>query len=71
MEDSAPISSVNQSHPPPPDPMEPSDDESVHGAPHAPPTTPQILVAESFVPRYYEDIGQYAVRVGDAFVVAP
>ena len=42
LEDSAPISSVNQSHPPPQDPPELSDDESVHGAPHAQPGVPQI-----------------------------
>ena len=70
MEDSAPISSVNNSHPPQ-EPQELSDDESVHGAPRAQPIAPQILVADSLVPRYYEDIGQYAIRVGDAFVIAP
>ena len=49
--------------------MEISDDESVHGASHAQPVTPQVLVAHSFVPRYYEEIGQYTIRVGDAFVI--
>ena len=57
MEDFNPISSLNQSPHPPHDPMEISDDESVHAAPHAQLVVPQILVADSFVPRYYEEIG--------------
>ena len=66
-----PASALSQPPTPPQDPMEISDDESVHGAPHAQPVAPQVLVADSFVPCYYEEIGQHAIRVGDAFIVVP
>jgi len=31
----------------------------------------RVLVADSLVPQFYEEVGQLAIRVGDTYVVAP
>ena len=66
----APVSGLVAPTVPPPEPPVAVPD-STSACQAAPAGLYQLLVAESLTPRYYPEVGQYAIRVGNTFVVSP